>query len=183
MLAFAALGLVANIVGLLLLRRGAKESLNVRGAYLEVLGDALGSVAVIVAGLVIVTTGWWRADVVASIAVALLILPRTWSLLKAAVDVLLESTPTDLTMDEVREHILGVDGVEAVHDLHAWTLTSGMPVLSAHVIVDDAVLAEGRSSDVLAALNECLHDHFDVKHCTFQLEPHHFGAQESLTHR
>ena len=138
MLAFAVVGLVANIVGLLVLRGGAKESLNVKGAYLEVLGDLLGSVAVIVAAVVIATTGWLRADVVASVAVALMILPRTWTLLREAVDVLLEATPRGVDLVEVRRHILDTPGVLGAHDLHAWTITSGLPVLSVHVVVSDA---------------------------------------------
>ena len=176
MLAFAVVGLVANIVGLLVLRAGAKESLNVKGAYLEVLGDLLGSVAVIVAAVVIATTGWLRADVVASVAVALMILPRTWTLLREAVDVLLEATPRGVDLVEVRRHILDTPGVLGAHDLHAWTITSGLPVLSVHVVVSDEVLADGGGSDVLHALGECLADHFDVEHCTFQLE--HAGHTE-----
>ena len=176
MLAFAVVGLVANIVGALVLRAGAKESLNVKGAYLEVLGDLLGSVAVIVAAVVIATTGWLRADVVASVAVALMILPRTWSLLREAVDVLLEATPRGVDLVEVRRHILDSPGVLGAHDLHAWTITSGLPVLSVHVVVSDEVLADGGGSDVLHALGECLADHFDVEHCTFQLE--HTGHTE-----
>ncbi len=143
MLAFAAVGLVANIIGLLILRDGAKESLNLKGAYLEVLGDLLGSVAVIIAAVIIATTGWLRADAVASVAVALMILPRTWTLLREAVDVLLQATPKNVDMAAVREHILGIPGVSDAHDLHAWTLTSGLPVLSVHVVVADDVLADG----------------------------------------
>lgn len=130
MLAFAAVGLVANLVSLLLLRRGAQASLNVKGAYLEVLGDLLGSVAVIAAAAVIAATGWLAADPLASVLVALMILPRTWALLREAVDVLLEATPKGIDLDEVRRHILGTPGVVDAHDLHVWTITSGMPVLS-----------------------------------------------------
>ena len=143
MLVFATIGLVANIAGLLILRRGAEHSLNVKGAYLEVLGDLLGSVAVIVAAIVIATSGWLRADPLASILVALLILPRTWTLLREAIDVLLEATPKNVDMDAVRQHILETEGVLDAHDLHAWTITSGMPVLSAHVVVTDHALADG----------------------------------------
>jgi len=182
MLAFALVGLVANLAGLLILRSGSKESLNVRGAYLEVLGDLLGSAAVIAAAVLIATTGWERADVVASVAVALMILPRTWSLLREAVDVLLEAAPKDVDLTEVRRHILGTDGVVGVHDLHAWTLTSGMPVLSAHVVVTDAALADGGAARVLDALGECLADHFTVEHCTFQLEPPSHAGHEFHTH-
>lgn len=182
MVAVAVLGLVANAASMLVLRAGAKESLNLRGAYLEVLGDALGSVAVIVAGLVIAVTGWVRADVVASVVVALLILPRTWSLLREAVDVLLQATPKDVDLAQVRAHIEELPGVVGAHDLHAWTLTSGVPVLSVHVVVEEAVLADGGGGRVLDALADCLGDHFDVEHCTFQLEPPTHAAHERRLH-
>ncbi len=181
MLAFAVVGVVANLGCLLLLRPGAAESLNVRAAYLEVLGDLLGSVAVVVAALVIAVSGWQQADPVASVLVALMILPRTWSLLREAVDILLEATPKDVDLNEIRAHILELDGVLDAHDLHVWTITSGMPVLSVHVVVDDETLADGGGGRVLDRLGTCLADHFDVEHCTFQLEPaghadHELGA-------
>lgn len=182
MLAFAMVGLVANIVGLLVLRAGAKDSLNLKGAYLEVLGDTLGSIAVIVAAIVIATTGWLRADVVASVAVALMILPRTWTLLREAVDVLLQATPKNVDLTAVREHVLGIPGVMGTHDLHAWTLTSGLPVLSVHVVVADDVLADGGAPRILDDLAECLDAHFEVEHCTFQLEPAGHAAHEFPTH-
>jgi cobalt-zinc-cadmium efflux system protein len=171
MLAFASVGLVANLISLVLLREGSQQSLNVKGAYLEVLGDLLGSAAVVVAAVVIATTGWDRADAVASVAVALMILPRTWTLLREAVDVLLEATPRGIDLDAIRTHILETPGVVGTHDLHVWTITSGMPVLSAHVVVDQATLDDGGGGAVLDALGHCLGHHFDVEHCTFQLEP------------
>ena len=182
MLAFAAVGLVANIVGLLVLRDGAKESLNLKGAYLEVLGDMLGSVAVIIAAVIIASTGWLRADAVASVAVALMILPRTWTLLREAVDVLLQATPKNVDLAAVREHIVGIPGVSGAHDLHAWTLTSGLPVLSVHVVVADDVLADGGAARILDDLADCLDEHFDVEHCTFQLEPAGHAEHEFPTH-
>ena len=145
MLAVAVVGAVANTIGLLILRGGKDESLNLRGAYLEVLGDLMGSVAVVVAALVIMLTGWTRADSIASLAIVVLILPRAWSLLRDVVDVLLEATPKGVDLATVREHIREVPGVVDVHDLHAWTITSGVPVLSAHVVVDEACITEGRS--------------------------------------
>lgn len=182
MLAFAFVGLVANLVGLMILRSGSKESLNVRGAYLEVLGDLLGSVAVIAAAVVIALTGWQRADVVASVLVALMILPRAWSLLRETLDVLLESTPRNVDLAEVRRHMCETPGVIDVHDLHAWTITSGIPVLSAHVVVADDALADGGGARVLDQLADCLHDHFDVEHSTFQLEPATHSDHEFHTH-
>lgn len=182
MLVFALIGLVANVVSMMLLRAGAQESLNVRGAYLEAFGDLLGSGAVIVAAVVIAITGWARADIVASVAVAIMILPRAWSLLREAIDVLLEAAPKGIELEAIREHVLGIDGVIGVHDLHAWTITSGMPVLSAHVVVEDAVLDAGGSGRILDALGECLAHHFDVAHSTFQLESPAHAAHEFDTH-
>ena len=170
-LAAGALGLVINVIGLLLLRSGAEESMNVRGAYLEVLGDALGSVAVLVSAAVILTTGWYAADPVASLLIAVMIVPRAISLLREVAEVLLEGTPRDVDLEELRTHILSTEGVIDVHDLHVWTITSGMPVMSAHVVVDDTVTRMGEAHDVLDRLRDCLADHFDVEHSTFQIEP------------
>lgn len=180
MLGVAVLGLVANAVGLALLRPGQQQSLNVRGAYLEVLGDLLGSVAVIAAAVVVLTTGFVAADGLASVVIGVLIAPRAWSLLRDVGAVLLEATPPGVDLDAVRSHICGVPGVLGVHDLHAWTITSGVPVLSAHVEVPADVLARGESGRVLADLRRCLSGHFDVDHCTFQLEPPE--AREARTH-
>jgi cobalt-zinc-cadmium efflux system protein len=182
MLAIAVLGLAANLVSLRLLHLGKGESLNVRGAYLEVLGDVLGSAAVVLAAVLIALTGWWLVDPITSIAVALLILPRTWLLLRDALDVLLEATPRGVALAEVRQHILELPGVRDVHDLHAWTITSGMPVLSAHVVVDESVIATGCGPSVLDRLQRCLAGHFDVEHSTFQLEPAGHRDHESSAH-
>ncbi|WP_448624854.1 cation diffusion facilitator family transporter [Geodermatophilus sp. URMC 64] len=182
MLAVAGVGLLVNMVALTLLHRGRGESLNVRGAYLEVLGDALGSFAVLVAGVVIATTGWSYADALASLAIAGLVLPRAWHLLREALDVLLEAAPRGVDLDDVRAHILEVDGVLGVHDLHAWTITSGLPVLSAHVVVTDDALEAGHGGRVLDALCACLGDHFDVAHCTFQLEAGTHAEHEAPVH-
>lgn len=176
---FGVFGLVANTVSLTLLMRGQKDSLNVRGAFLEVAADALGSVAVIVAAVVIMTTGWQAADPIASIAIALMIVPRTWKLLQETLDVLLEAAPKGVDMADVRAHILALDGVEDIHDLHAWTITSGMPVLSAHVVVSSDVLNAIGHEKMLHELQGCLGVHFDVEHCTFQLEPSGHAEHEA----
>ncbi|MFJ4782392.1 cation diffusion facilitator family transporter [Streptomyces sp. NPDC088794] len=168
---FGAIGLVANMVSLTLLVRGQEESLNVRGAFLEVVADALGSLAVIISALVILGTGWQAADPIASLVIGLMIVPRTLKLLRETLDVLLETAPKGVDMADVRSHMLALDGVEDVHDLHAWTITSGMPVLSAHVVVRSDVLSAIGHEKMLHELQECLGDHFDVEHCTFQLEP------------
>ncbi|MFF9040704.1 cation diffusion facilitator family transporter [Streptomyces sp. NPDC014892] len=168
---FGAIGLVANMISLSLLMRGQKESLNVRGAFLEVAADALGSLAVIISATVILLTGWQAADPIASLAIGVMIIPRTVKLLRETLDVLLEAAPKNVDMAEVRAHILALPGVEDVHDLHAWTITSGMPVLSAHVVVSSETLDSIGHEKVLHDLQGCIGDHFDVEHCTFQLEP------------
>ncbi|MEH0548315.1 cation diffusion facilitator family transporter [Streptomyces sp. B21-105] len=179
MLWFGAIGLVANMVSLALLMRGQAESLNVRGAFLEVAADTLGSVTVLISAAVILTTGWQTADPIASLVIGLMIVPRTVKLLRETLDVLLESAPKDVDMAEVRSHILDLDGVEDVHDLHAWTITSGMPVLSAHVVVSSEALNAIGHEKMLHELQGCLGDHFDVEHCTFQLEPSGHAEHEA----
>ncbi|AXT83981.1 cation transporter [Aeromicrobium sp. A1-2] len=176
-------GLVVNVIGLLLLRGGAQESINVRGAYLEVLGDALGSVAVIVSATVILLTGWYAADAVASLVIAAMIVPRAISLLRDVAEVLLESTPKDVDLIELRQHIVEMDGVRDVHDLHVWTITSGMPIMSAHVVVEDWVTGMDEAHAVLDRLRGCLSDHFDVEHSTFQIEPAgHVDSEQQVHH-
>jgi len=179
---FGVVALGANAVSLLLLRRGQAESLNLRGAFLEVASDALGALAVIVTGVVIATTGFTRADPIASLAVGVLILPRTWRLLRETVDVLLEASPQGMDLSEVRRHMTGLSGVRDVHELHAWTITSGLPVLSAHVVVDPGVLDDGRCATMLDRLQDCLRGHFDVEHSTFQLEPAGHADHERPMH-
>lgn len=166
MLAVAVVGLIANAASLFLLRRAQGESLNMRGAYLEVVGDFAGSAAVIVAAVVIALTGWAPADALASVVIGLLIIPRTWRLLREAVDVLLEATPKGIDLEEVRTHILRAKGVGDIHDLHAWTITSGINVLSAHVVLDPGADPPA----VLDELCRCLSGDFDIEHSTFQLE-------------
>ncbi len=166
MLAIAAGGLVVNLVSMRLLRAGAAASLNVRGAYLEVLGDLLGSLAVIVSAVIILTTGWTLVDPIASVLIAVLILPRTYGLLREAVDVLLQATPRGVDLMEVRNHLLRAEHVDDIHDLHAWTLTSGINVVSAHVVIRPAADA----AKVLDEVCTCLTDDFDMEHSTIQLE-------------
>ena len=182
MFLFGVVALVGNATSLALLRRGQRESLNVRGAFLEALSDLLGAAAVIVAAAVIAVTGFEKADAIASIFIGALILPRTVKLLRDAVDVLLEATPKDVDLAEVRAHICDTSGVLDVHDLHAWTITSGIPVLSAHVVIADAALADGGGARVLDRLTQCLAGHFDVEHCTFQLEPASHRDHEHVAH-
>jgi cobalt-zinc-cadmium efflux system protein len=170
MIVVAAVALGVNLIALALLRRGQKASLTMRGAYLEVLGDALGAATVLIAGVVIALTGLHGADGLAAILIGLLILPRTWWLLRDSLDVLLESAPKDIDIADVRRHILETPGVAAVHDLHAWTITSGMNVVSAHVVLND----DADPGSLIDHLSDCLAGDFDIAHSTFQLEtPEH----------
>ena len=180
MLVFAVLALVANAGSLALLARRKDASLNMRGAYLEVLSDLVGSALVVVAAVVIMTTGFLRADPLVSLAIAVLILPRSFALLRDAVNVLLETTPAHPDLDDVRDHLRRVPGVVDVHDLHAWTITSGMPVLSAHITVTDACLARRGVGSLLDEFSGCVASHFAVEHVTFQIEPESHRAHEDL---
>lgn len=177
-LAFAVPGLLVNAGSVWLLMEAQKSSLNLRGAFLEVLADLGGSTAVLLVGATIALGGPGLVDPIASLGIGLFILPRTWSLLAEAVHVLLEGVPRNVDMDAVRGHILGVEGVTGMHDLHVWNLTSGMNVMSAHVVVE-----RGTSSQrVLSDLCACLADHFDIEHSTFQIESPDRSASEHATH-
>ncbi|MBT0770983.1 cation diffusion facilitator family transporter [Kineosporia sp. J2-2] len=182
MIVFGAIGLLANAVSILILVRGQGENMNTRAAFLEVVNDALGSVAVLVAAAAIWITGWDRADAVASILIGSLILPRTWALLRQAVVVLLEATPKSVDLDEVRTHVLAVPHVMAVHDLHASTVATGLPILSAHVVVEDGCFLDGHLTVMLDELQSCLAGHFDVEHSTFQFEAATHADHEHPTH-
>ena len=182
MLYAAVLGAIANLVSLLILRGSQEESLNLRGAYLEVLGDLLGSIAVIAAAVVIMMTDFQAADPIASVLISLMILPRAWHLLRDVVDVLLEASPKGVEVSMIREHILSVNGVVGVHDIHIWTITSGVPVFSAHVVVEDSILNATSTDRLLDQLTSCLGSHFDTDHCTFQLEPASHSEHEAHQH-
>ena len=182
MLIVAVVGLVANAVALWLLSAAQKHNMNVRGAYLEVMGDMIGSGTVIVAAIVIITTGWMPADAIASLAIAVFIIPRAFGLLREVFSVLAQSAPRDVHVREIREHILRTDGVVDAHDIHVWQLTRGAPVFTAHVVVDPEMLAEGRAAALLEELQECLAEHFDVEHSTFQLEPAGFTEPDQARH-
>lgn len=181
MLIAATIGAAANLVSLLILRSGQKESLNVRGAYLEVLGDLIGSVAVIIAAIIIMVSGWMIIDQIASLAIAILIAPRAYSLLRDVVNVLLEATPESIDLDAAREHMLAVSGVVEVHDVHAWTITSGVKSFSAHVTISDDSWSEDVYHAILDELKACLKEHFGLVHSTLQIEPesHHLAGPHS----
>ena len=183
LLIVAGVGLAANLVAFAILRGGDRGSLNMRGAYLEVLGDLLGSIAALIAGVVILTTGFAAADAIASLLISALIVPRAVSLLRDVVRVLTESAPRGTDADEIREHLLQTSGVVDVHDVHVWTITSGDPVFTAHVEVDPTVFERGETDEMLDRLGECLKGHFDVAHSTFQLEPAGHAEHEGESHR
>lgn len=167
MLIVGSIGLVANLVSLLMLQSGAKESINVKGAYLEVLGDLLGSAGVLVAAVIILTTGWWYADPIIAIAIGLFILPRAAKLGRDALRIMLQTAPAHLDIKAVTTTLESVAGVHNVHDLHVWTLTSGMDVASAHLtITRNADLGQ-----VLATARKALHDEYHISHATLQVEP------------
>lgn len=169
MLAVAVVGLIVNLFGIYNLRRGSKESLNVQGAFLEVVSDTLGSVGVILASLIMFFTGWYYADPIFSALIGLFILPRTWGLMKQAVNILLEGTPAHINLRAVQEAIRVTPGVSDVHDLHVWTITSGMVALSTHVVLADGMsLKEGQK--VLELLESQLKDRFGIDHTTIQIE-------------
>ena len=183
MIVFGAIGLAGNIISMFVLMGGRSKNFNMRAAFLEVVNDALGSVAVIVAAVVISTTGWVQADAVVAMLIGVLILPRTVRLLLETISVLLESTPSGLDLDDVREHIMELEHVRGVHDLHASQIATGLPILSAHVVVDNGCFHDGHAPQMLDALQTCVADHFkvSVEHSTFQLEPvghadHELGA-------
>jgi cobalt-zinc-cadmium efflux system protein len=184
MLVVAVVGLAANVASLLVLRGGTKDgSIGMRGAYLEVLGDLVGSVATIIAAVVIITTGLVQADAVASLVIAALIVPRAFSLLRDVFRVLSESVPQHMNVDEIRQHLLGTPGVVDVHDVHVWAITSGAPVFSAHVVVSKELFAAGGAGALLDELSGCLAGHFDVEHSTFQIEPTEHAEHEDQFHR
>ncbi len=166
LLVVASVGLGVNLISARLLMAGALKTLNVRAASLEILSDILGSVGAILAGVILLTTGWRYADPLFAAGVGLLVLPRTWSLLKSAVDVLLEGAPGHVGIDDVQRGVLSVPGVRSVHDLHVWTLTSGFVSLSAHVGID----ASEYPHEILIAIRRLLHQRFGIDHATVQLE-------------
>lgn len=183
MLIVAAVGLAANLAALSVLRGGAATSIGMRGAYLEVIGDLFGSIAAIVAGVVILTTGFQLADAIASLVIVALIVPRAFVLLRDVVRVLSEAAPHGTDVEAIRAHILGANGVIDVHDVHVWAITSGAPVFSAHVVVSAELFASGGTGALLDELSGCLAGHFDVEHSTFQLEPAEHAAHEDQFHR
>ncbi|MQA61726.1 MAG: cation diffusion facilitator family transporter [Actinophytocola sp.] len=163
----AVAGLIANVVAFLLLRSGARESLNLRGAYLEVLADLVGSIGVLISGAIILLTGWRYADPIVGVAIAVFVLPRVVSLARRSLRILLQHAPERIDLDDVAAKLAGIAGVADVHDLHIWTLTSGMEVASAHLAVE----ADADGPTVLYAAQRLLADGYHIEHATLQVEP------------
>jgi cobalt-zinc-cadmium efflux system protein len=174
MIVIGVLGMVINLISMKLLSAGAKESLNTKAAYLEVLSDMLASLGVIVAGIVIITTGQHVADAIVSVLIALGLIPRTWGLLMQCVHVLMEGTPDHIQLGELRKKIFAVEGVRDLHDLHVWTITSGLHAMSAHVLVADGV----DTQQVLHQIAEVCERDFKINHTTIQVESAHCDAAE-----
>jgi cobalt-zinc-cadmium efflux system protein len=183
MLVVAVVGLVANAGTLLLLRGGDRKSLNMRGAYLEVLGDREHGAEQVAAGVALLLFGFPQADALASLAIAALIAPRAFLLLRDVARVLTESAPRETDVADIRRHLMQTQGVVDVHDVHVWAITSGSRVFSAHVVAASEIFTAGRTGTLLDRLGECLSEHFDVAHSTFQLEPAEHAAHEEHHHR
>ncbi|MBO9539587.1 cation transporter [bacterium] len=176
MMGIATGGLLVNLIGAGILMKSAKENLNVKGALAHVIGDALGSVGAIAAGFLMWRFGWYMADPIISGLVGLLVLRSAWGLVTSSVDILLQSTPMHIDPAEVVHTIERIDGVSASHDLHIWTVTSGMISLSCHIVIDEL----HRSMEVLAALKQALHDRFGIEHATIQVEASDYQACQKL---
>ena len=175
MLGVASIGLLVNLAGMYILRAGSTESLNMKGAYFEVLSDMLTSIGVIIAGVIMLTTGWYYADPLISAGIGLFILPRTWSLLKDAVGVLIEGTPSDVDLVKLRESLETVEGVAGIHDLHVWSLTSGMNAMSVHAIL----VKDDEHDAVMVRVHEFVTKNFKISHVTVQTECQGYSEHET----
>jgi cobalt-zinc-cadmium efflux system protein len=175
MLIIAAIGLVINIVGMFILRAGSQESLNMKGAYFEVLSDMLTSIGVIIAGIIMLMTGWYYADPLISAGIGLFILPRTWALLKESVAVLLEGTPTDVNLENLRESLAKIEGVAGIHDLHVWSLTSGVNAMSVHAVL----LSDDQHDAVMTRVHDFVTKNFKISHVTVQTECEGYAEHET----
>jgi cobalt-zinc-cadmium efflux system protein len=178
----AVAGIIVNIAATWVLARANRSSLNVEGAFRHVLTDLYGFIGTLIAGIVVVTTGFTRADAIASLLVVALMVKAAWELLRDSGRVLLEAAPEGMNLEDLRAHLAGVPHVMGVHDLHAWTVTSGQPALSAHVVIEDSCFNDGHAPRLLDQLQNCLVGHFDVEHSTFQLEAAAHASHEPGTH-
>jgi cobalt-zinc-cadmium efflux system protein len=179
----ASAGIVVNLLAVWVLLGANRTKLNVEGAFQHVLTDLYGFAATVIAGVIIVTAGFDRADAIASLVVVFLMLRAAWGLLRASMRILLEAAPEAMDLEEVRSHLMEPEHVRDVHDLHVWTVTSDLPAISAHIVIDDSCFWDGHAPQVLDELQRCLSGHFDVEHSTFQLEPASHFDHEPGTHR
>lgn len=177
MLVVAVVGLIVNLISMKLLSGGSSESINVKGAYFEVLSDMLGSLGVIVAAVVVLLTGWTLVDPIIGAGIGLFIVPRTWILLKQAIHILLEGTPPEVNVALIEKRLLELPAVTAVHDLHVWTITSGLDAMSCHLVIDNM----GRSSAALAMAQAMLREEFKLNHVTIQIEDYLLRENEPET--
>lgn len=180
LLIFGVVGLTANIIAILILSSSRDANFNMRAAFLEVLNDALGSLGVIIAAVVIAMTGFQRADAIAGLFIATLIVPRAFLLMRETTNVLMEFAPKGLDLDDVRAHILKLEHVRDVHDLHASTIATGLPIITAHVVVEDECFTDGHAAEMLRSVKECVAKHFEVSvnHSTFQIETAQISEDE-----
>jgi cobalt-zinc-cadmium efflux system protein len=181
-LVMALVGVGVNLAATWALARADRSSLNVEGAFQHILTDLYAFIGTAVAGVIILTTGYVRADAIAALLVVALMVKAAWGLLRESGRVLLEAAPEGIDLDDVRSHLLDSEHVRDVHDLHVWTLTSNLPTLSAHVVIDDACFADNHTPQLLDQLQACLVGHFDVEHSTFQLEPAGHAGHEEGAH-
>lgn len=180
--AVALLGVVVNLIAASVLAQANRSNLNVEGSFQHIITDLYAFIATLIAGIVILATGFERADAIASLVVVGLMLRSSWGLLRDSGRVLLEVAPDNTDLDVVRTHLLEVEHVTDVHDLHAWSVTSSLPALSAHVVVGDSCFTDGCVPQILDALQSCLAGHFDIEHSTFQIEPRGHLDHETGTH-
>jgi cobalt-zinc-cadmium efflux system protein len=180
--AVAAVGIAVNIAAAWVLARANRSSLNIQGAFRHVLTDMYGFIGTAAAGVIIVATGWTQADAIASLIVVALMLKAAWELLRDSGRILLEAAPKAMDLADVRAHLLATEHVRSLHDLHAWTVTSSLPALSAHIVIDDSCFTDGCAPRLLDELQDCIAGHFDVEHSTFQFEADTHASHEPGTH-
>ena len=180
---FAVIGLIGAAISLTLLSRGAKESLNVKAAFLEVMSDGIGAAAIIISGILNLTLGWNQGDAIAAAAIGVIILPRAFVLLKQAINLIMQGVPKGIDLNDVRAEIEQTPGVHGLHSLHVWGLTSGVSVMSAHVVPDPAAVAESGGARLLDQLTERMRENFGIEHCTFQFEEAAHLLHEGAMHR
>ena len=180
---FAVVGLIGASISLMILSSGAKESLNVKAAFLEVMSDGIGAAAIIVSGILNVTLGWTRGDAIAAAAIGVIILPRAFMLLRQAINIIMQGAPAGLDTERVTGRIASTEGVAAVHSVHVWALTSGVPVMSAHVVLSEQAALVGSGPRVLDELTTLMRSEFGIEHATFQLEEAGHLDHEGAMHR